>query len=127
MIFIIQQQGSVLRWLFAFALLLGCSSCQLLSDGSSSTGSRTDVRSSLAGGPSAETSLSFFSTVLADEAAGKPCCRAWGSYRSYWIGRMNELRKHESAEYYQRVFGDFEATRARLGLSRIPVIPYSAL
>jgi len=88
------------------------------------TWSKTDVASSRDGASSAEVSISLYSVTLADEARGKPCPEAWVSYRNYWIGRMDYIIKHESEEYYNRVFRDFEEARKSLKLSKIIVKPY---
>jgi hypothetical protein len=88
--------------------------------------SKTDVANVHKGGPSAEVTISFFSTVLQDEVKGEPCPLAWGTYGDYWKSRMEYIATHESKEYYERVFRDFEAARLRLGLSNIPVPSYES-
>src|SRR5690349_8900077 len=77
---------------------------------------KTDVASVQKGGPSAEISISFFAAILQDEAGGKPAPPAWGSYEDYWKSRMQYIATHESKEYYERVFRDFDDARLRLGL-----------
>ena len=88
--------------------------------------SKTDVASAQKGGPSAEVSISFFSPILQDEAQGKPAARAWGTYEDYWKSRMRHIATHQSKDYYNRVFCDFEDARLRLGLHPIAVPPYES-
>lgn len=88
------------------------------------TVSGTDVASAHPGGPSAEISISMFSDILKDEVEGVPCPPAWGTYREYWIGRMEWIRENQSKEYYERVWRDFPEARRKLNLPPITVLPY---
>ena len=113
------------RIIVAAGTLLAVSGCEIINLVPNEYRSSTDVASSSSGAPSAEVSISLFSDVLESEAKGESCPKAWGTYREYWISRMDHIRSHESQAYYERVFRDFPATRKKLGLPPIPVKPYN--
>jgi len=90
--------------------LAGCELCNLLPR---NTVSKTDVASGQKG-PSAEMLITGFSLTLKDEADHKPCPPAWGTYERYWKSRMEYIARHESKDYYERVFRDFDRARVRI-------------
>jgi hypothetical protein len=122
---VVSYKMKTFRRIFAAGTLLAISGCEIINLVPNENRSSTDVASSRSGAPSAEVSISFFSHVLESEARGESCPKAWGTYRKYWISRMDYIRSHESQAYYERVFRDFPASRRNLGLPPIPVKPYN--
>ncbi len=121
----VRSRMKTLRKIVAVGTALAISGCEMINLIPNEYRSRTDVASNRRGAPSAEVSISFFSHVLESEAKGESCPKAWGTYREYWIGRMDYIRSHESQAYYERVFRDFPTARKNLGLPPIPVKPYN--
>jgi hypothetical protein len=115
---------NVARLTVLLTICFALTGCELFNLLPRSKLSKTDVVSAHKGGPSAEELISFFSVTLRGEAEGEPCPPAWGTYEKFWKSRMEYIATHESKEYYDRVFRDFEAARARLGMSNIPVPAY---
>jgi hypothetical protein len=110
-------------FLFA-ALMVLLSGCELLNISPRKTVSKSDVSSLRAGAPSAEVLISFFSVTLKDEVDGKPAPH--GGYEHYWRSRMQYIAQNESKEYYERVFRDFNKSRAQVGLNTITIPPYES-
>lgn len=122
-----KMESRIVCFTIIFAVSIGLTGCEWFNLLPRSKISRTDVASSHKGGPSAEISISFFSEILKDEAKGKPCPSAWGTYEQYWKSRMDYIAKNQSKEYYERVFRDFNSARLRLGLKEIEVPSYTTL
>jgi len=122
----IYQASLVMRTGVFLGIALAFAGCEIANTLPRSKLRKTDVPSAQKGGPSAEVSISFFSSTLRDEAQGKPAARAWGTYEDYWKSRMQYIASNESKAYYDRVFRDFNDARLRLGLLAIVVRPYES-